>query len=111
MAGENTTDVTDATFDAEVLESDKPVLVDFWAAWCGPCRAIAPHLDTMAGELSDKLKVVKLDAQSNMPTARRFGVSNLPTFLLFKDGKEVSRKIGTGGGAVGLREFVNPHLG
>jgi len=110
MAGEHTTDVTDANFDTEVLEADKPVLVDFWAAWCGPCRAIAPHLETMAGELSDQLKVVKLDAQNNMPTARRFGVSNLPTFLLFKDGKEVSRKIGTGGGAVGLREFVNPHL-
>ncbi len=111
MASENTFDATDTTFDEIVLASELPVLVDFWAAWCGPCRAIAPHLDKMAGEMKDQLKVVKLDAQNNMPTAKRFSVSNLPTFVLFKDGKEVSRKIGTGGGAVGLREFVSGAIG
>ena len=109
MAG-HTVDATDATFDDEVLDADVPVLVDFWAAWCGPCRAIAPHLDKLAGENQGTLKVVKVDAQNNMATARRFSVSNLPTFVLFRNGEEIGRKIGTGGGAVGLNEFVQPAL-
>lgn len=111
MAGAHTTDATDSTFETEVLASELPVLVDFWAAWCAPCKQIAPHLEKMAEELSGKLKVVKLDAQNNMPTARKFQVSALPTFVVFHGGKEVARKIGTGGGPAALRELVSPHLG
>ncbi len=110
MASAHTTDATDATFEAEALQGDVPVLVDFWAAWCAPCKQIAPHLEKMAEELGGKLKVVKVDAQNNMTTARRYSVSALPTFVVFKNGQEVARKIGTGGGPQGLRELVNPLL-
>lgn len=110
MASAHTTDATDATFAAEVLQSEVPVLVDFWAAWCAPCKQIAPHLEKMAEELGGKLKVVKLDAQNNMPTARTYSVSALPTFVVFKGGKEVARKIGTGGGPQALRALVDPLL-
>jgi thioredoxin 1 len=110
MASPNVKDVTDADFESEVLQSDVPVLVDFWATWCAPCRAIAPHVDALAEEHLGKLKVVKLDAQKNMQTARQHKVSNLPTFLIFKGGKEVSRKIGTAGGRRGLDQLVASHL-
>jgi thioredoxin 1 len=110
VAGTHTIDASDTTFDEVVLGSEVPVIVDFWAAWCAPCKAIAPHLETLAGELEGKLKVVKLDAQNNMPSARRFGVSALPTFVVFKGGREVARKIGTGGGPQALRELVTPWL-
>jgi len=111
MASAHTTTATDSTFDAEVLGADVPVLVDFWAAWCAPCRQIAPHLERMAEELDGRLKVVKLDAQNNMNTARRYGVSALPTFVLFKDGEEIDRKIGVQGGPTALRRLVDPSLG
>lgn len=106
MAG-NTIDATDATFETEVLKSDVPVLVDFWAAWCAPCKAIAPHLDQLAQKRAGQLKIVKVDAQNNMPTARKFNVQNLPTFVLFQNGVEVSRKIGTGGGIVAIEKLVD----
>ena len=111
MASEHTTDATDATFEAEVLGADVPVLVDFWATWCAPCRQISPHLEKLAEELGGKLKVVKLDAQTNMPTAKKYGVSALPTFVLFHEGKEVERKIGVAGGPTAIRKLVEPYLG
>lgn len=111
MASDHTTDATDATFEAEVLQADVPVLVDFWAAWCAPCKQIAPHLETIGAENAGQIKIVKVDAQNNMDTARKYGVSALPTFVLFKGGEEVDRKIGVGGGPTGIRKFIEPVLG
>lgn len=89
MAG-NITDVTDSNFQAEVLEADRPVLVDFWAAWCGPCRVIAPHLEEIASERDD-VRIVKLDVDQNQATAGRYGVMAIPTLILFKNGEEAHR--------------------
>ena len=92
--GNNTVDVTDATFDADVLKSDKTVVVDFWATWCGPCKMVAPVLDEIAGENKDKLTVAKLDIDANPETARTFQVMSIPTMILFKDGKPVKQIVG-----------------
>ena len=91
MAG-NITDVTDNNFQAEVIESDKPVLVDFWAPWCGPCRVIAPSLEEIADEQADSLRIVKLNVDENQQTAARYGVMSIPTLLVFKNG-EVAKTI------------------
>lgn len=106
MASSNVIESTDQSFEEDVLKSELPVLVDFWAAWCGPCRAIAPAIDQIAEELAGKVRVVKVDAQNNMATARANNVANLPTFLVFKGGKEVHRKIGTGGGKAALLKLA-----
>ncbi len=86
--------VTDDTFEAEVVQSDKPVIVDFWATWCGPCKMIAPILEEIAGEYADQVKVAKLDVDSNNITAGKYGIMSIPSLLFFKNGEEVDRVIG-----------------
>ena len=93
MAG-SVTEVSDNNFQAEVLEAEKPVLVDFWAPWCGPCRVIAPVLEQIAGERDD-LKIVKLNVDDNQQTAAAFQILAIPTMVLFRGGQEVKRLTGT----------------
>lgn len=85
---------SDASFDQDVLKSDLPVLVDFWAAWCGPCKAIAPILEELADDYAGKVKIVKVDVDSNPSSASRFGIRNIPTLLVFKDGEKVDTAMG-----------------
>lgn len=92
--GNNTVDVTDDSFDADVLKSEKTVIVDFWAAWCGPCKMVAPVLDEIAGEHKDKVTVAKLDIDANPSTTRDFQVLSIPTMIVFKDGKAVKQIVG-----------------
>jgi thioredoxin 1 len=86
--------ITDRTFDTEVLKSGTPVLVDFWATWCGPCKMIAPVLEEIAGEKDGQLKIAKLDVDQNPESAQKFGVMSIPTLILFKNGQEASRFVG-----------------
>ncbi|WP_067779715.1 thioredoxin [Actinomyces vulturis] len=79
--------VSDSTFEAEVLQSDVPVLVDFWATWCGPCRQMSPIVDEVASELGDRVKVVKVDVDENQATAMKYGVRSIPTFAVFRNGE------------------------
>jgi thioredoxin 1 len=90
----NTVDVTDESFEADVLKSEKTVVVDFWATWCGPCKMVAPVLDEIAGENKDKLTVAKLDIDSNPATARDYQVMSIPTMIVFQDGKPVKQIVG-----------------
>jgi len=90
----NAVSVTTADFDNEVLKSDVPVLVDFWAPWCPPCRAIAPTLDVVAEEFAGKAKVVKVDVDDEPQVASRYGVSSIPALLLFKNGEQVGQLVG-----------------
>jgi thioredoxin 1 len=86
--------VSDKSFQTDVLDSKEPVLVDFWAEWCGPCRAVAPVLEEVAGELNGKLKVVKLNVDENPETAAKYGIQSIPTLMIFKNGELASRQIG-----------------
>jgi len=101
--------ITDATFKAEVYEADKPVLVDFWAQWCGPCKAMAPILEELAGELAGQIKFVKVDVDANPASAASFGVQSIPTLILFKNGKPAERLVGLMPKGQ-LMERLTPHL-
>lgn len=90
----NITQISDSNFNTEVLESDTPVLVDFWADWCGPCKAVAPILDEVAGEYADKIKIVKMDVDKNTDTPAQYGIRGIPTLILFKNGKPEATHVG-----------------
>lgn len=103
-------EVTDGNFQSEVIDSDVPVLVDFWAVWCGPCRTIAPVVEELAGEYAGKLKVGKLDVDNNPEVSMKFGVRSIPTLMIFKKGHVVEQIVG----ALPKRslvEKITPHIG
>ena len=90
----NAVDVNDGNFQTEVIEAEKLTIVDFWAPWCGPCRKLGPILDEIAGDFADKVKVVKVNTDENMKTAKEYSISGLPSILIFKKGEAVERLVG-----------------
>ncbi|SEL97809.1 thioredoxin [Stigmatella aurantiaca] len=110
MAGANVLNIGDGNFTKEVIESDKPVLVDFWASWCAPCRAIAPAIDALADQYKDQVKVAKMDVDSNQETPQKYGIRSIPTLLIFKGGKVVEQIVGTGGGKAKIEDAIKKAL-
>ena len=110
MAGDKVLTFTDGAFDADVINSQQPVLVDFWAEWCGPCRQMGPTIDTIASEYEGKAKVGKLNIDDNNQTTARYRVQGIPTLLLFKGGKVVEQRVGTMGKA-DLQKMLDAHAG
>ncbi|MHA7275856.1 thioredoxin [Arthrobacter sp. HLT1-21] len=100
-------EVTDASFDVDVLQASKPVLVDFWAEWCGPCRKLSPILDEIAGEHSEKVDVVKLNVDDNPATAAKYGITSIPAVYVFKDGVVAAQSIGAKPKQVIEEEFAD----
>lgn len=94
MSSDAIVHVTDANFEEEVLKASKPVLVDFWASWCGPCKMIAPILDELSGTYGDKIKITKLDVDANKETPGKFNIRGIPTLIIFKNGEPDSTKVG-----------------
>ena len=101
------TPVTDADWNTEVLEADRPGLVDFWAEWCGPCRMVGPIVDEIAGEHADDLKVLKLNVDENPGTAREYGIMSIPTLMVFKGGQPDKRIVGAKGKAALLKDLAD----
>ena len=108
--GANTVEITDTNFDSEVLKSSVPVLVDFWAAWCAPCRALAPTVDAIADQYSGRIKVGKMDVDANGATSATFNIRGIPTLLLFKDGQVKEQIVGAVGKDV-IAKAIDKHLG
>jgi thioredoxin 1 len=107
MATDAILEVTDGNFDQAVLKSDQPVMVDFWAVWCGPCKALAPIVDEVAAAYNGKVKVGKMDIDSNPSTPQRYGVRGIPTLLIFKNGQVQDQIVGAG---IGAREKIEKAL-
>lgn len=101
--------LTDSSFEQDVLNAEGPVLVDFWAEWCSPCKAIAPLLDSMADEFAGKITIAKLDISHNQQTAPKYGIRNIPTLLIFKKGELVATKVGAPSKSQ-LKEFIEANL-